>query len=163
LFFLRLGRSGRSLGLRGCCFLRAQRLDARSFEASCFRRQSLLLCDQFRSRLRGACGSGCLLFCRRLHVGCLSPATDLSVAANCHGLGNRLRGDSCRPATTSRGRRCSLTLSPNALLALPTRADAGDLIVGEHAHVATNRNVHLPKKADDFIGWHCEFVRQLTH
>ena len=63
----------------------------------------------------------------------------------------------------ARGRRGSrLLLGASTLLTFPARADASDLVVGEHTHVAANGNVHLPKKRDDFFGGHCEFVRQLT-
>ena len=104
---------------------------------------------------------GRLLFGGGLHVGRLAAPANGFAGRGHDGSGTG--SGTARRATTTCGRRGRrLLLGANALLALPARADASDLVVGEHAHVAANGNVHLPKKRDDFFGGHREFVRQLT-
>jgi hypothetical protein len=148
------------LGARG--FFRAQCFDSSGFLARLLGGDGL--------ELGGMCGRGfgrrrcCrrLLFRGSLHVSGLSaPANRFTGAAGGNGFGDWL--GSRRRATAARGRRGSrLLLGASTLLTFPARADASDLVVGEHTHVAANGNVHLPKKRDDFFGGHCEFVRQLT-
>lgn len=167
-----LGFPGKSFGALcshgGCCgfglrargFFGAQRLDAQGFESRGFGGDCFLLgcmcCRRF-----GGCGScGRLFLGGGLNVrGFATPANRLSGGRDW--FWRRLRSWRC--ATTACGRlRSGLLFGAGALLTLPTRADASDLVVGEHTHVASNGNVHLPKKRHDFFGGHCEFVRQLT-
>jgi hypothetical protein len=166
---LNLGRPcGRSLGgsssfgLRERRFFGANGLDPSRFEPRGFRGQSFLLRSQFSRCLRGACRRGSLFFRGSLYVGGLSAAAHRTVASgSCRFRNGLWNGD--RSTTASGGCRSSLTLGADPLFALPASTNSGDLVVREHTHVATNRNVHLPKKRDDFVGGHCEFVSQLTH
>jgi hypothetical protein len=155
-------RSCGSFGLGKCGLFGAQRFDASGLEARGFSSECFLLC---RKLCRGLCGSrrsGRLLLGSRLDIRRFPASSDGPITRNRDGLGNGL--GSGNGSTPTRGRlRRRLSLGTDTLLAFPARPNACDLVVGEHAHVAANRNVHLPKKADDFIGGHCEFVCQLTH
>jgi hypothetical protein len=155
-------RCGGSLSLGASGLFGAERLDARGLVPGLFCRDRFLL-----SRV-GSCGfggrsCGCsLLLGGGLHVGRLSASADgFASSGRRNGLRHRLRSGR-RSASPRGGRGRGLLLGAGALLTLPTRADASDLVVGEHTHVAANGNVHLAKKRDDFFGGHCEFVRQLT-
>jgi len=130
--------------LRGGGFFRAKCFDPGCLEARSFSRRGFLLRHKF---CRGLCrlrsGSG-LLFSRCLDVSSFSPATDWICGSN-NWLGNWLRRRRCPTATRRRRRRC-LFLCAVALFTLPPSANACDLVVGEHAHMATNRDIHRPKK-----------------
>ena len=129
---------------------------------ACFGRDRFLLSRVGSRGFGGRSSRSSLLLGGSLHVGRLSaPADGLASGRRRNGLRHRLRSGR-RPASPRGGRGRGLLLGASALLTLPTRADASDLVVGEHTHVAANGNVHLPKKRDDFFGGHCEFVRQLT-
>lgn len=157
-----LGGRGFSLGARG--FLGAQDRHACRFGALGFRGSGLSLLHRLGRCLSGG-GFRCGMFLGGgLHVGSFAAPADRRLATDC--LGNRDwfgrygRGGG---ATTARGRRrSSLLFGAGALLSLPASADASDLVVGEHAHVASDRNVHMPKKGDHLFGWNSEFVCQLT-
>jgi len=84
-----------------------------------------------------------LFFGSGLDVSGFSPTTDRCFTRG--GSGNRLRYGGCGSTTARRRRRCGFLLGANALLALPSCADARHLVVREHAHVAAKWNVHLTK------------------
>jgi len=135
-----LGSSGSGFRLRGCRFLGTKRLDTSRFQSRRFGGDSLLLRSEFRCDLRRLRSGSGLLLGGGLHVCRFSPATN-GVRGRCHGLGNWLRNR--RGSTTTRGwRGRGLLLRTNPLLALPASPDACDLVVGEHAHMAANGNVH---------------------
>jgi hypothetical protein len=130
----------------------ALRFDARGFSGCGFVHRGGFGCRLSR---------GGLLFGGGLNVGGF-PAT----------AGRRFgRRDGCRDrlwsgvrATSARGRRGRRrALGARAFFAFPARANSSNLVVAEHAHMATNRDIHLPKQTDDLIGRNPEFVRQLAH
>jgi hypothetical protein len=136
--------------LRHCGFLDTKGLYPRSLEALRLSGECLLLRREFGRSLRGL-GRDCSLFLGgRLNVGRFPTPTN-GVGCSGHELGNRLRHDR-RATATRRGRRSRLLFGTDALLSFPASANASDLVVGEHTHVATNGNVHLPKKGDHFFG-----------
>jgi len=152
---------GFSLGTRG--FFGAQDRHASSLGALCLGGSGFLLRRGFGRGLRCGGFSGGVLFGSSLHVGRFTTATNRRVVGDDFGHGSHFRRNGCRGATTtSRRCGCGLLFSAGALLPFPASADASDLVVGEHAHVAADRNVHEPKKGDHFFGWNSEFVRQLT-
>jgi len=154
------GSSGGGFGLSARCLLGSERFHPRGFDASRFRGGSLLSSRSFGGSLgRGRRGRS-LLFGSGLNIGGFATAANRRVGRRrrCGGLGDGYRRAS---AASCRRRRRSL-LGTNALLALPSRADAGDLVVAEHAHVAANGHVHLSKKCDHFFGRDPELIRQLT-
>src|SRR6185503_5956116 len=135
-------------GLGASSFLETQRIHARGFLAGGFRGCRFTLGRGFRFSFSGR-GGGCrLLFGGGLHVGGFAATADRRFA----GGGGRRRGrdrrgfGGRRPTATCGRRRCGLLLGAHALFPLPAGANASDLIVGEHAHVAANGNVHGPKK-----------------
>jgi hypothetical protein len=149
--------------LRSRGFFGAQCFEARSLETRSFGGERLLLRGQFCRRLSRTGRRSCLLFSRRLNVGGLSPTPDRP-AVRGYWLGDRhwfRRGG--RPTATCHWRGSRLLLCAIALLALPSSANAGDLVVGEHAHMAANRNVHLAEKAHHLVRGHTEFVCQFTY
>ena len=158
------GLDGRtfSLGPRG--FLGTQDRHACCFGTLGFGGSGLSLLHRLgRCLSRGGFRSG--MFLRRgLHIGGFAAPADRRFAADC--LGDRdgfgRHGRSGGPPTACGRCGRSLLFGAGALLSLPAGADASDLVVGEHAHVASDRNVHMPKKGDHFFGWNSEFVCQLT-
>lgn len=157
----RLSRRGFGLGARG--FLGAQNRHARRFSALGFGRGGLCLLHRLGRCLRRGGFRGGMFLRGGLHVGGFAAPADRRFATNYFGNGDRLRGNGGDRTTTARGRRRrSLLFGAGALLSLPASADASDLVVGEHAHVASDRNVHVPKKGDHFFGWNSELVCQLT-
>ena len=158
----RFGFRGRSrFSLRLSSFVCAKRFDARRFDARRLGGGRFFLRGQLRRGLSRTRGRSGLLFRRRLYVGRFATTTHGAVGADRLGDGRRLRRG--RSATTRGRRRRCLLLRTISLLALPSRANTGDLIVGEHAHMASNRNVHLAEEAHDLVRGHCEFVCQFTH
>ena len=155
-------RRGGGFSLRSSGFFDAHRFDADRFDASCFSRHGFL----FR-RVRRSCFGRRGRYRSLLFGGCLD-VRGLSATAywftrhrrRCR-LGDWLRNGH-RSTSASGGHWNGLLLGTRPLLTFPTRADASDLVVGEHTHVAANGNVHLPEKGDNLFGRHCEFVRQLT-
>jgi hypothetical protein len=137
--------SGGSFRLRGGSLFGAERFHARGLETRGFCGERLLLGRELCGRLRGG-GSGCgLLFSCCLNIRCLAAAAN--GLARYYGLRNSNGlGNGCGATTARRGCWSRLFLGTDTLLALPTRANASDLVVGEHAHMATNGNVHLPEK-----------------
>jgi hypothetical protein len=87
--------------------------------------------------------------CRGRDIRGLATTTNLrAVHALWCGGGRRLGGDSGGRAATAAtcGRwRSGLPLGTNALLALPPRPHARDLIVGQRAQMAAHGNIHLTK------------------
>ena len=123
-------------------------------------RRRFLLRRALCGGLRGACGGDCgLLLGGGLHVGRLAAATDRLGADAAAGSGAG-SGAAARRGDDARSARAQPASRRDALLALPARANARDLVVGEHAHMAANGNVHRPKKCDHFVGGDPEFVRQ---
>jgi hypothetical protein len=158
------GGQRRSCGfcLSASGFFGAHRFDASSFLTGLFGRDGFELGGVRGCRFCCGCRSGGLLFGCGLDVGSLaSPSNGFAGGSRGHGFGRWLRGR-CRATAARGGRGSRLLFGASTLLTFPARADASDLVVGEHTHVAANGNVHLPKKRDDFFGGHCEFVRQLT-
>jgi hypothetical protein len=131
-----------SFGSSAQRFLSAQRLDSFRFDACGFCSSSFLSGLRLRTRLFGGGGNSSLLFGGSLDV------CSLTAAADRFSGGRRLRSrrrfgrGSGRAATTRRRCRSILLLGACSLLALPAGANAGDLVVREHAHVAANGNVH---------------------
>jgi hypothetical protein len=152
-----------SLGLSARCFLGAQDRHTRGLRPFGLGSRRLLLRGNFgRSLGRGGFSGGVFLG-GGLNVGRLPASTNRRFIRDCLGDGNRFDRDGGGGAATPRGRsRRGLLFSPGALFPLPPGTDASDLVVGEHAHVATDRNVHEPKKGDHFFGGDSEFVCQLT-
>ena len=56
------------------------------------------------------------------------------------------------------GARGRLLLRTHALFTLPARANARDLVVGEHTHMTANGMSIWRRSRDDFFGGHAEFV-----
>jgi hypothetical protein len=144
--FCRRGR----LGLRGGSFFRTKRFDPRGLETCCFRDERLLLRSEVGRSLSGLRRDGGLFLRSGLNVGRF-PTPANGVGCRGHQLRDGLR-DSRRTTTTRNRRGSRLLFRTDTLLAFPASANASDLVVGEHAHVATNGNVHLPKKRDYFFG-----------
>jgi hypothetical protein len=138
-------------GLRGFSggasrFFGAQCFDANGFLTGRFGGHRFAFGGGARLGFRRCGGSRCMFLRRGLNIGSLAaPADGFSGGCRRCGRGCRLRNRGTATAPCSRrGRR--LLFGTNALFSLPSRPDASDLIVGEHAHVAANRNVHGPKK-----------------
>jgi hypothetical protein len=131
--------------------LRTLRFDARSFGGCCFLSGRGFGCGLSR---------GGLLFGGGLNVGGFAASTDRCFGGD-DGSGGRL-GHGVRATTTRRRSGHCRAFRAHALFALPARANASHLVVAEHAHMAANRDVHLPKQTDDLIGRNPEFVRQLA-
>jgi hypothetical protein len=113
-------------------------------------------------------GFGCCLRGSGVFFGCSLDISSLATTSNRRFGGNNRRGGRLGSggvrATASRclsGCR-RRAFRAHSLFALPARADASYLVVAEHAHMAANRDVHLPKQTDDLIGRNPEFVRQLA-
>jgi len=157
-----LGSGGVCRGSRG--FLGAKRGHARRLDALGFGCRGLLLGGKFGRGLRGRRFGGRVLLSRSLHVRGLPAPTNRRVATFYFWNRNRLSGDGGdgSAAATRGGRRRGLLFGASSFLSLPPGTNASDLVVGEHAHVASDRNVHMPKKGDHFFGQHSEFVCQLT-
>ena len=70
-------------------------------------------------------------------------------------------GAAARSATTTcrRGRRGHA----RPLLALPTRANARNLIVAQRTQMAAHGNVHLAKQIDHLVAGNPEFARQIVY
>jgi hypothetical protein len=144
-------------------FFGTQDRHARCLRAFCLGGRRLLLRGDFGRRLGGGGFSGGVLLGGSLNVGRLSASTNGRLIGDGFGDHDRLDGYCRGGAATPRGGRwCGLFFGPSALLPLPSGTDASDLVVGEHAHVAADRNVHKPKKGDHFFGGNSEFVCQLT-
>jgi hypothetical protein len=146
-----LGGSSRRLSLRGGGLFGTKGLNPRSLEALGLRGEGFLLCREFGRSLRGLGRHRSLFLGSSLNVGRFPTPTN-GVGGCGHELRNRLRhgGHSASPTCGRRGSR--LLFGTDTLLTFPASANASDLVVGEHAHVATNGNVHLPKKRDHFFG-----------
>jgi hypothetical protein len=154
---------GGGFGLCTRRFFSAQDRHARGLGAFRLGSRGFLLRGSFGSGLRCGSFSGGMLLSGGLHVGRLTATTDRRVVGDDFGNRRYFRRNGCRgAAATSRRRRCGLLFCAGALFPFPASADASDLVVGEHAHVAADRNVHEPKKGDHFFGWNSEFVCQLT-
>jgi hypothetical protein len=144
-------------------FFGAQDRHARCLRAFCLGGRRLLLRGDFGRRLGGGGFSGGVLLGGSLNVGRLSASTNGRFVGDYFRNRDRFDGNGCRRTATPRGRSGrGLFFGPSALLPLPSGTDASDLVVGEHAHVAADRNVHKPKKGDHFFGGNSEFVCQLT-
>jgi hypothetical protein len=134
-----------------------------------------LLLGALRVDPRGFGGCGFLYRCglgRGLSGGRVLFGRGLNVRRFTATAGRRFGGhDGCSDrfwssvrATSARGRRRRRgALGARAFFAFPARANSSNLVVAEHAHMATNRDIHLPKQTDDLIGRNPEFVRQLAH
>lgn len=156
----RLFRGG--FGLGACGLFSAERLHLCGFDAGCFSSCRFCLGGGFGGRVRRGGSDRGLLLRGCLHVGGFSSTTN-----GFGGGGWRRRngfGWSAHRCTTATRRRSGrgLLLSARAFIPLPSGTNSSDLVVGEHAHVAADRNVHLPEKCDHFFGRHRELVRQLT-
>ena len=146
--------SGRSFGTRDCRHLGRCRCGDRCGGCSWrrgrssrfdFRRRSCWNSRRFRNGLHGGpTTSSDRAFSRRGWFG--------------FGFGRGSRGGSATP--TSCGRWSSDTRS---LLALPTGANAGDLIVAQWAQMTTHRNVHLTKEIDHLVARNSELARQVMY
>ena len=139
---------GALLGLRGGDFRLNSRqvfgalailLSAFGLEARGFSRGGFLRC----------CGFGCCMSCGGLFFGrCLNVGGLAATASGRFGGDHRRRGRlgrGVRSTTTRRlsgGRRGAFRA--HALFAFPAGANASHLVVAEHAHMAANRDVHLP-------------------
>lgn len=158
------GLGSRGLGLGTRSFFGTQNRHACSFGALGFGGGGLCLLHRLGCCLSGGGFRSGMFLRGGLHVGSFAAPADRRFATDC--LGNRdwlRRHGRSGGAPTACGRRGrSLLFGAGALLSLPASADASDLVVGEHAHVASDRNVHMPKKGDHFFGWNSEFVCQLT-
>jgi hypothetical protein len=153
----------RSLGLSARGFFGAQDRHARCFRSFCLGGGRLLLCGDFGRHLGGGGFGGGVFLGRGLNVGSFPASTNGRFVGDRFGHRDRLDGYCRGRAATPRGRsRRGLLFGPSALFPLPPGTDASDLVVGEHAHVAADRNVHKPKKGDHFFGGNSEFVCQLT-
>jgi hypothetical protein len=162
-FTLRRRSRGSRFGLRTHSLFGTEGFDACRLETRGFRRNCLLLGREGSGRFRGGRRCSSLLFGGGLHVGSLSTATDW-FASGRYGLGWGGFGRGGASPTARRRRGGSrLLFGAHPLFPFPTRPDSRDLVVGEHAHVAANGNVHLPKKRYHFFGGHREFAGQLTH
>jgi hypothetical protein len=74
--------------------------------------------------------------------------------------GGRDRGG----ATSTRRRRWRrLLFGASALLTLPTRANAGDLVVGEQTQMTANGDVHLTKKRHYLVRGDSEFTSHVMY
>jgi hypothetical protein len=144
--FALFGFRRRCLGGGPCRLLDAERFHSRGFDARGFGRGSLL-----RSlRDRGSFGSGSmyrrLLLCRGGNVRSFATTTYRFTGDDRGRFRNWLGRGRCRgPTTTCRRSGSRLLFGAGALLALPSRADASDLIVREQAHVTANGYVHRSK------------------
>jgi hypothetical protein len=99
-------------------------------------------------------------FCHRLrHAAAPTDAGRISGGDFWLGLGSRRSRR--RPTTTTRGswRRRDAC----AFLALPTGADASDLIVAQWTEVATDRYIHLAKEVDHLVTGNPKFACQIVH
>jgi len=89
--------------------------------------------------------------------------------ANPRSLGGRWRwrsgGRGCGSGgpTPAARRRRGLLFRPDALLTLPTRADARDLVVREQSEMAAHGNVHLTKNRDDFVAGDPELAGHVVY
>jgi hypothetical protein len=154
-------RSSCSFGLRASGFLCAERFHADRLEARCLGGDRFLLRRQCGGGFRRGGHGGRMLFGGGGDVGSFAPAPDWFLVSSWNGFRHDF-DDGARATASRRRRRRRLLFSADALLTFPASADASDLVVGEHAHVAANGNVHLPKKGNNFFGGHREFVGQLT-
>src|SRR5512143_3746322 len=154
---------GRSFGLSARGFFGAQDRHTRCFRALCFGGSGLLLRQQFGRDLGGCGFRRGVLFGGGLNVGCFATPANRRIVGDGLGDRNGLGGnDGRRAATACRRRGRGLLFGSGAFFPLPPRTDASDLVVGEHAHVASDRNVHEPKKGGHFFSGDSEFVCQLT-
>jgi hypothetical protein len=78
-------------------------------------------------------------------------------------LGLRLgcRSGWCSATTPTSGSRRSG--NARALLALPTGADARNLIVAQRTQMTPHRNVHLTKEIDHLVAWNSKLTRQIMY
>jgi len=131
-------------------------LGALRLEASGLRSRSFVRGGGFRRGVR----RGSLFLGGSLHVRCLATAACRRFGGD-DGSSDRLGNGVRATSAGCRSGRCR-SFRTHALFAFPARANASHLVVAEHAHMATNRDVHLPKQTDDLIGRNPEFVRQLA-
>jgi hypothetical protein len=132
-------------------------LDALGLDARGLGSSGLLSGGRFRRGLRG----GCVLLGSGLDVRGFSSPADWRFGGNDRNRRGLRSGVRASPTRRRDGRRRAFRAC--ALFALPSRANASYLFVAEHAHMAANRDVHLPKQTDDLIGRNPEFVRQLAN
>jgi hypothetical protein len=144
-----------------CGFFRTQCFDSDGFDSCSFGGDGFLLGSEGSRSFGGGCNCSGLLLGGGLNVGSFPTTTDWFRVADGCWLGDWLRDGDATP-TAGRRRRRRLFLCACALFSLPTCSDACNLVVGEHAHVAANGNVHLPKKCEHFVGRHREFAGQLV-
>jgi hypothetical protein len=159
--FLVLFSGGLGLGARG--FFRAQNRHTGRFRALRFGRRGLLLSGNFGGNVgRSGFRRGVLLG-SGLDVSRLAASANRRVIGHDFGHRRHFDGDGCgRPTAPSCRRGRGLLFGADALFPLPPGTNASDLVVGEHTHVASDRNVHEPKKADHFFGGYSELGYQLT-
>ena len=157
------GLRRRGLGLGARRFLSAQDRHPCRFGTLSLRSGSLLLLNCVGRGLSSRCFRGSVFFSGGLDIGCFAASPNRGFARDGFRNDHRLGWHGGHSSATT-GRRCwrGLLFGAGALFPFPAGADASHLVVGEHAHVASNRNVHMPKKRDYLFGWNREFVRQLT-
>jgi hypothetical protein len=160
-FTLCCGGRGSCFGLGARGFFGAKRFDTGRLDARGFRGDCFLLRRECSGGFCRSGNGGRLLFRSGLDVRCLAATTYWLGAGHGRRFGDGLRHGNAAATTCDRRRR-RLLLSACALLALPAGPNSCNLVVGEHAHVAANGNVHLPKKREHFFGRHRKFAGQLV-
>jgi hypothetical protein len=98
----------------------------------------------------------------RLHLDAAA-AADGTAGLCLRGWRRRRRLDGRRPAsTTGCSPSCGLPCA-RALLAFPTRANAGDLIVTQDRRLPAHRDVHLAKERDHLVSGNSELASNLLN